>query len=167
MVPPEGRVLEQHSLDSFDRRILAIVQAEPAITVGALAERVGLSQTPCWRRLKALEQSGYIARRAVILDAHRLGFTVDVFAQVRLARHDEATLDRFEEEVRRHPMIVECFSMSGESDYLMRIIARSIEEYEHFLKKVLLHLPGVASMNSSFSLKTVKLTTDVPVDEPL
>jgi Lrp/AsnC family transcriptional regulator len=64
-------------------------------------------------------------------------------------------------------MIVECFSMSGESDYLMRIIARSIEEYEHFLKKVLLHLPGVASMNSSFSLKTVKLTTDVPVDEPL
>lgn len=156
--------MEQHSLDSFDRKILAALQADPAITIGALAERIGLSQTPCWRRLKTLEREGYIARRAVVLDAHKLGFTVDVFAHVRLGRHDEETLDQFEEQVRGHPQVVECFSMTGESDYLMRIVGRSIEEYEHFLKKVLLHLPGVAAVNSSFSLKTVKMTTDLPID---
>lgn len=157
--------MEQDSLDSFDWKILAALQADPVITIGALAERIGLSQTPCWRRLKALEQQGYIARRAVILDAHKLGFTVDVIAHVRLGRHDEETLDAFEEEVRRHPQVVECFSMSGESDYLMRIVGRSIEEYERFLKKVLLHLPGVAAVNSSFSLKTVKVTTDLPIGD--
>lgn len=156
--------MEQHSLDSFDRKILTAMQADPAMTVGALAERIGLSQTPCWRRLKVLEREGYIARRAVVLDAHKLGFTVDVFAHVRLARHDEETLNAFEEEVRGHPQVVECFSMTGESDYLMRIVGRSIEEYEQFLKKVLLHLPGVAAVNSSFSLKTVKMTTDLPID---
>jgi Lrp/AsnC family transcriptional regulator len=128
-----------------------------------LAEEVGLSQTPCWRRLKALEGEGFIARRAVLLDARKLGFAVDVFAQVKIGRHDEATLDAFEEAVRQHPEIVECFSMTGESDYVMRIVARSIEDYERFLKKVLLHLPGVAAVNSSFALKPVKVTTDLPI----
>ena len=155
---------EQYALAAFDRKILAVLQAEPDITVGALAERIGLSQTPCWRRLKALEKEGYIARRAVILDAHRLGFLVDVFAQVRLSHHDGDTLDRFEEAVRDHPQVISCYLMSGESDYLMRILCHSIEDYDRFLKKTLLHMPGVASVNSSFSLKTVKQTTDLPVE---
>ena len=128
-----------------------------------LAEEVGLSQTPCWRRLKQLEADGFIARRAVLLDARKLGFAVDVFAQVRIGNHDEASLDAFEDKVREHPEIVECFSMSGDSDYIMRILSRSIEDYERFLKKVLLHLPGVRSVNSSFALKPVKITTDIPV----
>ncbi|MGF7168536.1 Lrp/AsnC family transcriptional regulator [Sphingobium xanthum] len=156
--------MEHHSLDGFDRKILSVLQEEPDITVSALAERIGLSQTPCWRRLKALENEGFIARRAVILDAKRLGFIVDVFAHVRLSHHDGDTLDRFEDAVRSHPEVVSCFSMSGESDYLMRILCRSIEDYDRFLKKVLLHLPGVASVNSSFSLKTVKQTTDLPIE---
>lgn len=141
-----------------------MLQEDADITVSALAERIGLSQTPCWRRLKALEQNGFIARRAVILDAKRLGFVVDVFAQVRLSHHDGDTLDQFEAAVRSHPAVVSCFSMSGESDYLMRILCRSIEDYDQFLKKTLLHLPGVASVNSSFSLKTVKQTTDLPIE---
>ncbi len=156
--------LEQSSIDGFDWKILATVQAEPEITVAALAERIGLSQTPCWRRLKALEQAGFIAGRATILDAKKLGFVVDVFAHVRLGRHDGDTLDRFESEVRGHPEVVECFSMSGESDYLMRVLCRSIEEYDRFLKQILLHLPGVVAVNSSFSLKTVKMTTDLPIE---
>jgi Lrp/AsnC family transcriptional regulator len=152
-----------HFLNEFDRRILRAMQADPAMTISQLAEQVGLSQTPCWRRLKQLEQAGVIARRAVILDARKLGFAVDVFAHIRIGKHDEADLDALEEQVRNHPEIVECFSMSGDSDYVLRIVARSIEDYERFLKKVLLHLPGVASVNSSFALKTVKLTTDLPV----
>ena len=150
-------------LDETDIKILRAVQSQPAITTAELADLVGLSQTPCWRRVKQLEASGVIAQRAVILDARKLGLTVDVFAQLRIDRHDEDNLEAFEQAVREHPEILECFSMSGESDYLMRIVARGIEHYERFLKKVLLHLPGVASVNSSFALKRVKVTTDLPL----
>jgi Lrp/AsnC family transcriptional regulator len=150
-------------IDACDRKILTAMQAAPDLTTAELAEHVGLSQTPCWRRLKRLEADGIIARRAVLLDPARLGYPVNIFAHVRIARHDEETLEAFEAEVLSHPQIVECFSMSGESDYIMRIIARSIEDYERFLKKGLLHLPGVTAVNSSFALKPVKITTDVPV----
>lgn len=150
-------------MDDTDLKILRLLQAKPATTMTELADQVGLSQTPCWRRVKQLEASGVIARRALLLDAHKLGFSVDVFAHLRIGHHDEDNLEAFEEAVREHPEILECFSMSGESDYLMRIVVRSIEHYERFLKKVLLHLPGVASVNSSFALKQVKITTDLPV----
>lgn len=150
-------------MDETDFKILRLVQARPAITTTELADLVGLSQTPCWRRLKQLEASGVIAGRAVLLDARKLGFTVDVFAHLRIGRHDEENLEAFEAAVRGHPEILECFSMGGDSDYLMRIVARSIEHYERFLKKVLLHLPGVTSVNSSFALKRVKVTTEVPL----
>jgi Lrp/AsnC family transcriptional regulator len=150
--------------DSFDRKILAMLQTDPAITMADLAAAVGLSQTPCWRRIKQLESAGVIARRAVLLDPRRLGYPVNVFAHIRIGKHDEGTLEAFEEQVRSYPEIVECFSMTGESDYVMRILARSIEDYERFLKKRLLHLPGVTSVNSSFALKAVKLTTDIPVE---
>lgn len=150
-------------LDAFDRKILATLQTRPTIKLAELAEAVSLSQTPCWRRVKQLEELGVIARRAVLLDARQLGYPVDVFAHVRIGKHDEETLEAFEEQVRGYPEIVECFSMSGESDYIMRILAPSIEGYERFLKKRLLHLPGVASVNSSFALKPVKMSTDVPL----
>lgn len=149
--------------DSFDRKIMAVLQSDPSITIGTLADQVGLSQTPCWRRVKQLEKDGYISHRAVILDPRKLGYMVNVFACVRVSRHDEDTLDALEAEVLRHPQIVECFSLSGDADYVMRIIARSIEDYEAFLKKVILHLPGVSSVNSSFALRSIKLTTEIPV----
>jgi Lrp/AsnC family transcriptional regulator len=88
---------------------------------------------------------------------------VNVFASVRLKQHDEETLEALERAAGERPEILECFSMTGESDYLFRIVVRSIEDYEQFLKKVLLHLPGVASVNSSFALKRVKLTTNLPI----
>ena len=128
-----------------------------------LAEKVGLSHTPCWRRIKKMEADGVIQKRALILDPKQVGFGVNVFAHLHFARQDEATLEAFETQVGAHPQIVECFSMSGESDYLLRVVAQSIEDYEQFLKKTILHLPGVSTVNSSFSLKTVKLTTDLPV----
>jgi Lrp/AsnC family transcriptional regulator len=150
-------------LDAFDRKILRELQSEPGITVAELADRVGLSSTPCWRRMKNLEAAGVICGRAILFDARKIGFPINVFAHVKFGRHDEEKLEAFENAVRNHPEIVECFSMSGDSDYIMRVLAASIEDYERFLKKVLLHLPGVAAINSSFALKTIKLTTDVPV----
>src|SRR5690606_27084569 len=101
--------------------------------------------------------------RPVILNPVALGYPVNVFAHIKIRNHDETTLEQFEDVVRGHAEIVECFSMSGDSDYVLRIVARSIEDYERFLKKVLLHLPGVGAINSSFSLKQVKMTTAIPI----
>ncbi len=154
-------------LDDFDVKILAAVQAQPTATMAELAAMVGLSQTPCWRRLKALEEAGVVAGRAVLLDAVKIGLRVNVFAYIKIGRHDEDTLDSFENGVKRHSEIVECFSISGENDYILRIVAKSIEDYEKFLKKTLVHLPGVISVNSSFAMKSVKLTTSLPIDIPI
>ncbi len=150
-------------LDETDRRILRALQAEPDLAIAQLSERVGLSQTPCWRRLKRLKETGVIRRLALILDPRQLGLPISVLAHLKLHRHDEATLEGFEAAVLGHPQIVDCVSVSGESDYAMRVVAASVDDYERFLKKVLLHLPGVASINSSFMMNVVKRTTDLPV----
>lgn len=150
-------------MDRIDRRILENLQQHPDISTSELAEKVGLSHTPCWRRLKRLEGDGVIKGRAVLLDARRLGLNVNVFADIRLKQHDEDTLIALELAVSRQPEILECFSVSGESDYILRIVTSSIEAYELFLKKVLLHLPGVAAVNSRFALGCIKLTTALPI----
>ncbi|MEA1672640.1 Lrp/AsnC family transcriptional regulator [Nitrospirillum sp. BR 11163] len=152
------------ALDRIDRRILLALQENPDISTADLAAKVGLSHTPCWRRLKRLEEDGIIRGRALLLDAKALDLPITVFAEVRLKQHDEDTLEALEQVVRTRTEIVECFCMAGgEGDYLMRIIVSSVESYEHFLKKVLLHLPGVAAVNSRFALSCVKLTTSLPI----
>lgn len=150
-------------MDKIDLRILSTLQERPDLSTSEIADIVGLSNTPCWRRVKKLEADGVIAGRAVLLDAKALGLTVNVFADIRLKLHDEQTLLDFEAEVAKQPEIVECFSVSGESDFILRVVTRSIEAYESFLKKVLLHLPGVAAVNSRFALSCVKMTTALPI----
>jgi Lrp/AsnC family transcriptional regulator len=160
---PQQQESASNRLDEMDRRILRVLQAEPDLAVAQLSERVGLSQTPCWRRLRRLKASGVIQRLALILDPRQLGLPISVMANLKLHRHDEETLEALEAAVLGHAQIVECFSVSGESDYVMRVVAASVDDYERFLKKVLLHLPGVASINSSFMMNVVKMTTDLPV----
>ncbi len=150
-------------MDSIDLNILRALQKDCDVSAAEMAERVGLSHTPYWRRMKKLEQGGIIKARVVLLDQQKLGLTVNVLANVRLRQHDEETLEALESAVKDQPEIVECFSMSGDSDYLFRVVVRNIEEYELFLKKVLLHLPGVASVNSRFALKCIKMTTELPL----
>lgn len=150
-------------MDDIDLKLLRTIQSKPDLAVADLARLAGLSQTPAWRRLKRLQDEGYISGRAVLLDAGKLGLTVNVFAYIRLKHHDEETLESLEREVQNHAEIVECFSMSGDSDYVLRIMVRSVGDYEEFLKRVLLHLPGVAYINSSFSLNQIKMTTKIPL----
>ena len=150
-------------MDATDFKILRILQDSPAISVADLAQQVGLSHTPCWRRIKQMEQSGAIRERVVIIDPVIMGLGINVFANIRLKAHDEETLEAFEQAARDRPEIVDCFSMSGESDYIFRVVVDSIERYEQFLKKVLLHFPGVSSVNSHFSLKCIKNTTKLPI----
>jgi Lrp/AsnC family transcriptional regulator len=150
-------------VDEIDRKLLSAIQTDPQRSISDLASDIGLSHTPCWRRLRKLEETGVIRERAVILDPAMLDLTVSVFAEVRLKQHDEETLEALEQQARERPEILECFSMSGQYDYLMRVVVRSVADYELFLKKVLLHLPGVGSINSSFALNCIKLTTRLPI----
>ena len=156
--------MENIVLDSADRRILAVLQEQPEISIAELAPLVGLSQTPCWRRMKRLQEVGVIAGRVWLLRPEALGLTVNVFAQLKLKQHDEETLEALESRARALPQVVECFSMSGDGDYLLRVVVASVSDYERLLKKVLLHLPGVGSVSSSFALAAVKVTTKLPLD---
>lgn len=150
-------------MDNMDRRILDAIQSYPDLAITDLAQRVGLSHTPCWRRLKRLEKEGVIQGRIAVLDPQKLDLGITVLAHIRLRHHDEATLEKFEQQARDRPEIVECFSMSGESDYSLRIVVGSIDDYERLLKKVLLHLSGLDSIKSNFALKCIKLTTKLPI----
>ncbi len=150
-------------MDETDLKILRILQADSTISMVDLALKVGLSHTPCWRRVKQLEESGAIRGRAVLLNPAIMGLSVNVLANIKLKAHDEETLEAFEQAALARPEIVECFVTSGDSDYAVRIVVRSIDDYEHLLKKVLLHFPGVASVNSHFALKCVKNTTRLPI----
>ena len=150
-------------MDDMDRKILSVVQSDSSLSVADMAERVGLSHTPFWRRLKRLEKDGVIKERVSILDPDKLGLSITVFANIKLKQHDEDTLESFEREVQTFPEVMECFSMSGETDYVVRALVRSIDEYERLLKRKLLHLPGVVAINSHFALKCIKLTTRLPL----
>lgn len=150
-------------MDDMDRKILSVLQADSSQSVAEMAEKVGLSHTPFWRRLKRLEKDGVIRERVSILDPKKLGLDITVFANIKLRQHDEETLEAFERDVAAFPEVVECYSMSGETDYVVRALVASIEEYERLLKRKLLHLPGVVAINSHFALKCIKLTTRLPL----
>ena len=132
-----------------------------------LGDRVGLSHTPCWRRVKRLEEGGFIRRRVALLDPVRLDLAVNVFVNVNLKRHQENALSRFEEAVRDVAEIVECYTVSGETDFLLRVIVADVSAYERLLKRTLVHLPEVGNLTSTFALRQVKYTTALPLHGPV
>ncbi len=155
--------MAERSLDAVDRRIVALLQVEGRLTVQELAERCGLSPSPCLRRMRALEKAGIIKGYAAVIDQARVGLPVSVFASVKLERQREDALDRFEASVARWPEVVDCYLMTGQQDYLLRIVVRDIEAYERFLKDKLTRLDGVASIESSFALGQVKRSSALPI----
>jgi len=151
------------SLDAIDFKILRELQVDASMPIEILAERIGLSHTPCWRRLKKMEDRGFIRGRVVLLSPEALDLGVTVFATITLKAHTEDVLLAFENAVRQCQEIVECFSMTGDRDYILRIVVGSVADYEKILKEKLLHLPEVASINSAFALKEIKYTTALPI----
>jgi len=128
----------QLKLDNYDRNILKIMQADASLNTTEIAGRVGLTQPPCWRRIKRLEELGLIRSRVALLDQQKLGLNVTVFARVKLAAHNRHLLPEFEEEINTFPEVVECYTMMGEYDFLLKIVTRDIESYEFF--SVLIYL---------------------------
>jgi Lrp/AsnC family transcriptional regulator len=150
-------------LDEFDKKILDRLQRDSTIAVAELAEQVGLSQSTCWRRINLLEQAGIIRSRVALLDAKALGLEVTVFANIKLSAHGRRSLSEFEEAITLCPEVVECYTMSGEMDFLLRIVARDIESYERFLRETLLQMPSVQEVHSHIALSQVKHTTMMPL----
>ena len=151
-------------LDHFDRRILDIVQRDAAASAADIGERVGLSQSPCWRRLHRLEQSGYIARKVALLDRHRLGLSVLVFATVKLTAHGRRSLPAFAEAVQAFDEVQECYTLTGEMDFLLRVVAADMEAYERFFFDHLSQLPGVGEVHTSVVMSEIKYTTAYPLE---
>ncbi len=152
-----------HDLDEFDRKILRALQTNGDYSMNELGDLVGLSHTPCWRRIKRLESDGFIRGKVMLLDANKLDLSVTVHAYITIKSHDESSLNAFESAVMDITEVVECYSTSGEKDYMLRIMISSVSEYEQLLKQKLVHLPNVASVNSTFALKQVKYTTQLPL----
>lgn len=150
-------------LDAYDRAILAAVQQDGRIPVARLAERIGLSETPCARRLKRLETEGYISGYRAVLSRKALQLGVVVFAHVRFSSHDKTVSDRFERAVQAIDRIVFCHNVSGSADFLMQVMARDIDDYGVFLRDVLRVLPGVASVESMISLSEPKAWSGLPL----
>ena len=150
-------------MDDADKRILRAIQKQPELTMRELGEVTGLSHTPCWRRLKRLKEEGYIAEKRYVLDAHKLGFEIVAFCLVQLQEHNRKSLEAFEEATKTVPEIVQCYSATGDQDYILRVLAYSIRNYEETIKHKLLELPHVASIRTSLALNEVKNTPDIPV----
>ena len=151
-------------LDRYDRDILAILQEDASLSAAEIGARVGLSQSPCWRRINRLEEAGVIARRVAHLDRHALGLDVLVFALIKLNAHGRRSLPEFAEAVRGFPEVQECFTLMGDMDFLVRIVTRDIQAYERFFFETLSQLPGVQEVHSNIAMSEMKSTTALPLD---
>ncbi|MDX2155111.1 MAG: Lrp/AsnC family transcriptional regulator [Hyphomicrobiaceae bacterium] len=151
------------SLDDIDRRLLAALQANGRLTATELAERVGLTVSPCLRRLRILEDAGVIRGYTALLDQKKVGLPVSVFVSIKLERQSEEAMRAFEDAIRAAPEVLECYLMTGPRDYLLRVVASDLADYERFVKLRLTRIAGIANIESSFALGQVKHTGTLPL----
>ncbi|TPL21053.1 Lrp/AsnC family transcriptional regulator [Mesorhizobium sp. B2-4-9] len=151
-------------LDDIDRKIIAALQIDGRMTAQQLADQVGLSASPCARRVRMLEDRGVITGYAALIDQDLVDLPISVFASIRLERQRENELERFNTAIGRWPEVVDCYLMTGQRDYLLRIVVRDLQAYDRFLKEKLTRLDGVASIESSFALAQIKRSTRLPID---
>ena len=150
-------------MDEVDQRILRALQRDASSSHVALAEQVGASAASCWRRIRALEESGILQQAVRLIDPQLIGRGVNVICQVRVKSHAPEVGHAFEQYVASQEEIMECYSMTGEWDYLLRVVASDVADYDRFLKRSLLSHPAVATVASHFALNQVKYTTALPV----
>ena len=150
-------------LDAIDRRIIAALQSDATLSNAALAERVGASAASCWRRIRALETAGLLLGAVRLVDATRLGRAINIICQVRMNNHMPETVSAFVSFVRDQHEIMDCYSMSGDWDYLLRIAVANVADYERFLMRTLLRHASVGTASSHFALSQVKYQTALPV----
>ncbi len=151
-------------LDAADWKILAALQADARISNVDLARKVNLTPSPCLARVRELERKGLIERYVTLLDPKALGLTLSVFIQVRLEKQVERSLERFEQAMSERPEVMECYLMTGASDYLLRVVVTDMQALERFIVDFLSRIPGIGNIQSSFALKQVKYQTALPLE---
>lgn len=152
-------------LDDADRRILAQMQQDCSLSTAELAERVGLSQSPCWRRVQRLRSEGVIRSEVALLDRGKLGLKTQIFAQVKLSAQGRQHLDEFADAIRRFPEVLECWVLMGPVDFLLRVVAPDVESYERFFFEKLSRVPGIQEITSTVALSEIKATTALPIPQ--
>lgn len=155
--------MEQIPLDRASRSLLEALQADARQSTQALADQLGLSATPVWRRIKDMEERGLIRRQVVLVDREKLGLSICVLANVSLVRHSEGAVEQFESLVRASREIIECHGITGEADYVIKVVVPDMKAYDQFLQSKVFKLPGVASVRSNVVLREVKYETALPI----
>ncbi len=155
--------MTNRALDDVDRRILSSLQADGRLTATELADKAGLTTSPCLRRLRLLEEAGIIRGYTALIDQSKVGLPISVFVSIKLERQSEQAMERFETAVRRCPEVLECYLMTGPRDYLLRVVARDLDDYERFVKGTLTRISGIANIESSFALGQVKHSNALPI----
>ena len=150
-------------MDSIDRRILNALQSDCSGSIADIADRAGVSQTPCWRRIKKLEEAGYINKRVALLNPKALNLTMTAYVMVKTAHHDDVWLKRFSDGVQSIPEIVEIHRMAGDIDYLLKVVAGDMTEYDAIYRR-LIKVAELSDVSASFSMECIKTTTELPLD---
>ncbi len=154
-------------LGKQDVEILKMLQRDATISTAAIAERINLSQSPCWRRINRMEEEGLIQGRVVLLDRARLGMEVVVFATINLTSTGRQNLMSFEQDIVRHPEVMECYTMTGIWDYMLKIVTRDIRHYEDFVRNTLTASPAIRELHSHMAVTEIKNSTELPLDTQL
>ncbi len=152
-------------MDLIDRKIVRAVQVDGRMTVTELAERVGLSATPCARRLERLQKEGVISGYTAKVDAAMLGFGVSIFVSVELEKQDRSAIDAFERAIRRCDEVMECYLMTGSRDILLRVVAQDLSAFDAFLENRLMQIPGIRNLRSNFALRTMVKRETLPMGD--
>jgi Lrp/AsnC family transcriptional regulator len=151
-------------MDAIDRKILAVVQEDASLSVAEIGQRVGLSSTPCWKRLQRLEADGVIMRRVALIDPEKIGLGITVFVSIETGDHSQDWLNRFAETVGGMPEVMEFYRMAGDVDYMLRVVVPDIQGYDGFYKKLIATVP-LKNVTSRFAMERIKSTTALPIAE--
>ena len=151
-------------MDSIDKKILTLLQQDTTLSVNDIAERVNLSTTPCWKRIKKLEDTGVIKARVALLNSAKVGAGVSVFVHLKTHNHEDLWLERFAESITGFDEVMECYRMAGEWDYLLRVATKDIESFDRFYKKLITEIDGLTDVTSSFAMEEIKFSTCLPLN---
>ncbi len=151
-------------MDPIDRKILGLLQADASLSIADIAAKVGLSQTPCWKRIQKMEAAGVIKGRVALLNGPKLDLGLTVFVQLRTKQHDEVWLNKFAKAVTEMPEVVEVYRMAGDIDYLLRVVVRDTAAYDRFYKNLIKKVP-LHDVSSSFAMEEIKFTTQLPLEQ--
>lgn len=150
-------------LDAMDRKILDLMQKDASLTIAEIAEQAGMSQSPCWRRIQRMRQTGIILGQVTLLDRKKVGLNAQIFAQIRLTAKGRENIEEFSETIRGFREVLDCYVTMGTTDFILRIVAEDINAYERFFFDQLSRVPGIQEINSMVALSEIKSTTALPL----